>query len=146
MLERWLTKPHDCGICGAPCVMQYPTCGQYKCRIEWRRKAEREAYAARASFRREECPDLCTRCHKKKSDVAIAAGYKQCGPCRLQRRKQKREARKDAAYQAYREALALARASRLIENRVKEQAKIDKDAHEYVERMYPESEKDFEEI
>jgi DNA-directed RNA polymerase subunit RPC12/RpoP len=126
--------------------MQYPTCGLRKCRIEWRRKAEREAYAARASFRASEHPDLCTRCHKKKSDVAIAAGYKRCGPCRYKLRVKERNRRADAAYQAYREKLALARAERLIANRVKEQAKIDKEAYEYVERLYPEIIRESEEI
>lgn len=106
----------------------------------------REAAAARASFRAETHPELCTRCKKKKSDIAIAAGYQQCGPCRYQRRKYNRDKAADAAWQLYREKLALARASRLIENRVKEQAKIDKEAYEYVERMYPEPERESEEI
>lgn len=138
--RRWLYQPHKCGVCEKECLLPYPTCGQGSCRYVWRRRAEKAARDARNAYRASQYPELCRRCKKRISDVALAKGYLTCGPCRTKNRLEQRKRAMDAAYQEYREKLALARAQRLIENHSRESKKIDREARAYVERLFPEPE------
>jgi hypothetical protein len=103
--------------------------------VEWRKRAQRAADAARRAFYKEKQPGFCGKCRRKLSPLLIDGGYKTCSACRLQRRKREQAAAHEKAHALYVEKIALARAERLIAAREAEKkARIEAAERAYEKR------------
>lgn len=109
----WLHKPHPCKTCGVELVIAYPTCATEACRTAWRRKSQNAATKARRAAQVE--ARRCRECRKLLPQTVTTV---RCKACLRKDRVDHRERHLDAAFQAYKEKLALARAEREIERRI----------------------------